>query len=174
MGKHMARVTSTKRKTKELVLLAHNIRSAHNVGSFFRSADAVGVSEIVLSGYSPRPASKDSLYKTKAEKMVAKTALGAEDWVLWRYERIAGVAIRSLKDCGYMIVALEQTPTSMDVFSFSAPASKIALLVGNEPRGIDRRTIALCDACIEIPMYGKKESLNVSVAAGIALYALRG
>ena len=156
---------------KELFLILHNIRSAHNVGALFRTADGVGVTKIFLTGYTPAPAGKNSLFPTAAQKMIAKTALGAEEQIAWEHKKSVSDVIDQLKADGVQVVALEQTKKSVDYRSF-IPQFPSAMIVGNEPKGLDQRTIQKCDAAIEIPMRGSKESLNVSVAAGVALYEL--
>jgi tRNA G18 (ribose-2'-O)-methylase SpoU len=157
----------------DLVLVAHNIRSAHNIGSLLRSADGAGVAEVWLSGYSARPAEPGRLFLTPAERAIEKTALGAEYSIPWRAEtKFCRIAAR-LRKRGYRLVALEQSPRAVTLAGY-APVGKIALIVGNEVRGLERRVLHRCDDVLEIPMYGEKESLNVSVAGGIALFVLRG
>lgn len=146
---------------KELILLAHNIRSAYNVGSFFRTADGAGVSKIVLSGYCPRP----------DHKGVVKTALGAEKYVPWESISNPGPWIKKMKKAGYHIVALEQTKTSKNIFKWK-PRWPMVLMVGNEVRGVSPALCKLADVTLEIPMRGKKESLNVASAMAVAVYEL--
>ena len=157
----------------EIVVIMHNIRSAHNVGSIFRTAEGFGVSEILLTGYTPYPTTKDDTRLPHiAEKLTAqihKTALGAEALVPFRYYPTLDLA--SLQLAGYQIVGLEQDARS-SILPHYTPPSKIALLLGEEVQGIDQALLSQCDDLIEIPMKGRKESFNVSVAAGIALYAL--
>lgn len=148
------------------ILILHNIRSAENVGSMFRTADAFGVGKIYISGYSPGPVDRFG----RAEQKVAKTALGAESTVPW--ERVdVYECIKKLKAEGVCVVALEQDARSVDLSRYKAPA-KLALIVGTEVTGIDAEILALADDVVEIPMQGSKESLNVAVAAGIALFSL--
>ncbi len=160
-------------KQKQLVLILHNIRSAHNVGSMFRTADGAGVSEIILSGYTPVPAKSDALYLTDADKALKKTALGAEEYVPWKkYVSLSHVLDR-LKKNGYSIIALEQNDASIDYRQYRPTKRKCTvLIVGNEVLGIDANILKRCDTVIEIPMCGKKNSLNVAVATGIALYRI--
>ncbi|QQG42666.1 MAG: TrmH family RNA methyltransferase [Candidatus Giovannonibacteria bacterium] len=150
----------------------HNIRSLHNVGSIFRTADAMGVSKIYLTGYTPGP--HDIFGKLR--KDFQKTALGAEKYMKWEKLRYIAVLIKRLKKEKIQIIALEQSKKSLNLkkFSLGSRTSKsgIALILGNEVSGIPKSVLEKCDKIIEIPMRGKKESLNVSVAAGIALYAL--
>jgi tRNA G18 (ribose-2'-O)-methylase SpoU len=148
-------------------LILHNIRSAENVGSMFRSADAFGVSKIYLTGYTPTPVDK---FKRPVSK-IAKTALGAEQSVQW--EQVADVSqcINTVKQSGMCVIALEQDARATPLAAY-AVTRPWALVVGNEVTGVDPETLALCDDIVEIPMAGRKESLNVAVAAGVALYAL--
>ena len=149
------------------VLILHNIRSVHNVGSIFRTADAAGVSKIYLTGYTPAPLDRFGQKRTDFHK----AALGAEETVAWEQRADLDNLFATLKKDGHEIVALEQSGSSVDYKSFS-PKEKTALLLGEERHGITPEILALCDAAVEIPMRGKKESLNVSVAAGIALFRL--
>ncbi|HVU79973.1 MAG TPA: RNA methyltransferase [Candidatus Paceibacterota bacterium] len=150
-------------------LILHNIRSVHNVGSIFRTADAAGVSKIILSGYTPGPIDRFKLPR----KDFAKVSLGAEKTIFWSQTKTLAQAIRQLKKENYFVAAVEQDKRSTSLFDFKAPKDKpLALVLGNEVRGISKQGLALCDAVVEIPMRGKKESLNVSVAAGIALFTL--
>ena len=158
-------------KGKELYIIAHNIRSAHNVGAIFRSSDGAGVKKIYLTGYSQRPAPKDREEKDKPEKMLAKTALGSEYSVPWEEAQDIFELIKKLKKKNVKIVALEKTSRSMDVRKFK-PAFPMALILGHEVDGVVREILEVCDGEVDIPMRGKKESLNVSVAAGIAVYEI--
>lgn len=161
---------------KKFFIIAHNIRSAYNVGSIFRTADGAGVGKIYLTGYSPAPAEKNKtheepLYVTRAQKMIAKTALGAEKNIPWEKEKNISRCLEKLKREGIKIVALEQSARSVDYREFKQ-SFPLALIVGNEVRGIDKKILARCDAIIDIPMNGKKNSLNVAVALGIATYEM--
>jgi tRNA G18 (ribose-2'-O)-methylase SpoU len=157
----------------EIILIAHNIRSTHNVGSIFRSAEGFGVSKIILSGYTAYPLlDNDTRLPHIAEKLhsqIQKTALGTEKLVPFEYQE--EVNLKTLKDAGYRIVGLEQSSRSVMLNDYAAP-NKIALLLGEEVHGIEQSLLDQCDDIIEIPMHGQKESFNVSVATGIALYAL--
>ncbi|MBP7811541.1 MAG: TrmH family RNA methyltransferase [Candidatus Moranbacteria bacterium] len=163
----------TKSDIRDIVLIIHNVRSAANVGSMFRTADGTGVRKIWLTGYTPCPAESDRKYLTKAEKSFAKTALGAEHFVVWKKKADIRSVITRLRSSGYLIVGLEQDERAvmLEMMQRSRP---VALIVGNEVRGLDRRILAQCDMIGELPMWGKKNSLNVSVACGIALYTLQG
>ena len=154
-----------------LILILHDIRSAHNVGSMFRTADGAGVDEIVLSGYSPVPPKKDALYLTDADKALRKTALGAEESMAWKKVASLTRLVNQLRKEGYEIVALEQATGSIDYRQYRGK-HKVALIVGNEVGGVVEKVLKNCDTILEIPMRGKKNSLNVSVATGIALYQI--
>lgn len=158
-------------KEKSIYLVLHNIRSAYNVGAIFRTADGAGIKHIYLTGYTPAPPDGTRLYTTKPERMIIKTALGANDFVPWSQHLNFSDVVAELKKDHVTIVALEQGEHSVDFRSYD-PAGDIALVLGNEPVGIDEETLAQCDVMIDIPMYGQKKSLNVSVAAGIAMYGL--
>lgn len=157
----------------EIIVIAHNIRSTHNVGAIFRTAEGFGITKIILSGYTPYPKiNGDSRLPHIAEKLtkqISKTALGAEALVPFEYIEVP--PLDELKSKGYRIVALEQAENSTLISSYRTP-SKVALLLGEEVHGITDELLRDCDDIIEIPMVGKKESFNVSVAAGIALYSL--
>lgn len=158
----------------EIIVIAHNIRSTHNVGAIFRSAEGFGVSQIICSGYTPYPSSAagDSRLphiREKLTKQIHKTALGAESLVPFEYQ--ATLDLRSLRQLGYRIVGLEQDSKSVLLKNYQPPA-KVALLLGEEVEGIEADLRQQCDDLIEIPMVGQKESFNVSVATGIALYSL--
>lgn len=160
---------------REIIVIAHNIRSTHNVGSIFRTAEGFGVSKIILSGYTPYPKlAKDSRLPHIADKQtrqIHKTALGAETLVPFEYHE--KLNLENLKATGYKVVALEQHTRSVNLRSYSAP-QKSVLLLGEEVSGISPELIDVCDDIVEIPMQGHKESFNVSVAAGIALYHITG
>lgn len=146
---------------KNIYLVLQNIRSLHNVGAIFRSADAFSVSKIYLCGYTGAPPRKE----------ISKTALGAEKYILWEKHFQTSRLIKNLKSKGIKIVALEQTKKSKALNRFK-PSFPLALIIGNEIKGVTPAILKLVDAILQIPMAGKKESLNVSVAAGIALYEL--
>lgn len=157
---------------KELVLIASDVRSAHNVGALFRTADGAGASKIYLAGYTPVP-STNKHFLTPAEKALRKTALGAEEHLAWEKREDLASLIRELKERGFTVYGLEQAAGSLD-YRQPRVAGKAALVVGNEVNGLPGEILALCDFILEIPMRGTKNSLNVSVAAGIALYQLAG
>lgn len=160
---------------RSITVIAHNIRSTHNVGSLFRTADSFAVEKIIFSGYTPYPRVKNDsrlphVYR-KMDTVIAKTALGAEKTVPFAQEE-ATDAIHRLKQSGYRIVALEQVAGSIPLIEYEPPEN-IVLIIGEEVEGINETLLSLADDVIEIPMFGAKESLNVSVATGIALYHLR-
>ena len=146
---------------KEIIVVLDNIRSRENVGSIFRTADAAGVSKIYLCGITPTP----------PHEKISKTALGAEVYVPWEYCRETWRLLAKLKKEGINIIALEQTRESVDIFKFKS-RFPLALVVGNEVNGLSPKILKYCDKKISIPMYGKKESLNVAVAVGIAVYSI--
>ncbi len=154
---------------KEVKLILHNIRSAYNIGSIFRTADAVGVGEIFLTGYSPRPIDKYG----KPQKEIAKTALGAEISIPWVHEKNVSKIIKKLKAEGVQIIAIEQSKDSLD-YKKIKPKFPAAFILGNEVKGISKQLLNSCDVIAEIPMVGEKESLNVSVSAGVALFRILG
>lgn len=156
-----------------LIFILHDLRSAHNVGSIFRSADGIGVAKIYCVGYTPIPARSGRQYLTTAEKELKKTALGAETWIPWESRKNISILLSKLKKEGFQIVGLEINQKSIDYQDFK-PAGKVALIVGNEIDGIPKKILDLCDAIVSIPMQGKKESLNVSVAGAIAGFHIRG
>ena len=157
----------------EIIVIAHNIRSTHNVGAVFRTAEGFGIKKIILSGYTPYPKIKsDSRLPHIAEKLhsqIHKTALGAEEIVPFEYQETPQLEV--LKKAGWRIVGLEQADRSVPLSEYETP-EKVAVLLGEEVHGITEELLELCEDIIEIPMVGKKESFNVSVAAGIALYQL--
>lgn len=161
---------------KQIVLVTDNVRSLHNVGSLFRTAECLGVSKLYLCGYTPHPGKIDDdrlpHVVARNESQISKTALGTEKNLEWGYSKDIADCIGRLKDEGFRIVALEQTEVSIKLNDYSPP-EKIALIIGNEPKGINKTTLDLCDDIVEIPMYGQKESLNVVQATAIALYALQ-
>ena len=149
--------------------MLENIRSAENVGAIFRTADASGVAKIFLVGITPTPIDRFG----RARRDIAKSALGAQMSVEWEARKSAPVLLRELKKKGFYIVALEQAEAAIDYKKLKVKG-EIALIVGNEVEGVSATSQKLADTIIKIPMKGKKESLNVSVATGIALYRLFG
>lgn len=160
----------------DITLVLHNIRSTHNVGSIFRSAEGFGASKIVLSGYTPYPRTEhDTRLPHIADKLttqIHKTALGAETMVPFEYyEQLSTWLSENDDGKNIPVYALEQAPNSVNLRDFT-PAAEFALLLGEEVHGIESHYLNSCSEILEIPMRGQKESFNVSVAAGVALYAL--
>lgn len=165
---------------KEVAVLLHNVRSAHNVGSIFRTADAAGVARAFLSGYTPRPADRFG----RAQKEIAKTALGAEIFLPWEYAASPVALLRRLKAEGWCVVGVEQDVRAIN-YRTLRPAPRTLYIFGNEVRGLSPALRDTCDVLVEIPMRGAmvrqahhphrtgcgKESLNVSVAAGVVLFS---
>ena len=152
-----------KSKKIAITILLENIRSAHNTGSIFRTADSFLINEIILCGISAQPPNKD----------IRKTALGSSESVEWRYEKNIDKAIEKLKNEGNKIISIEQTTNSISLENFKPQKNdKYAIIFGNEVNGIEQRTINLSDMVIEIPQFGTKHSLNISVAAGIIIWDL--
>ncbi|MEN9647474.1 MAG: hypothetical protein RLY57_278 [Candidatus Parcubacteria bacterium] len=146
-------------------LLLADMRSTHNVGSIFRTADAAGIQKIVLSGTTPTPLDRFNIPRTD----VAKVALGAEKTIPWEYSEDTVSVIKKYKKEGFQIIALEQSDRSVD-YKAVALIQPALIILGNEPKGIDQSILSYVDVIAEIPMKGEKESLNVSVAAGIFLF----
>lgn len=146
-----------------VIAVLDNIRSMHNVGSVFRTADAFLIEAIFLCGYTPQPPHRD----------INKTALGATESVDWLYFPAAAAAISLLKDKGYKVYAIEQTEGSISLNQFSwDKKEKIALVFGNEVEGVNDEVLKMADGSVEIPQFGMKHSLNISVAAGIVLWEI--
>lgn len=150
-------------KKLPLIVVLNNIRSHHNTGAIFRTCDAFASESIYLCGITGVPPHRD----------IHKTALGATETVHWEYFENTLEAIQKLKNNNYKIIALEiaENSTSIDEFQIN-PKEKIALILGNEVHGIDQEVLDICDNCIEIPQYGTKHSLNVSVSGGIAIWTI--
>ncbi|NMW22264.1 MAG: RNA methyltransferase [Chlorobiaceae bacterium] len=145
-----------------IVLMLHNIRSMWNVGSMFRTADAAGIEKIILSGYTATPPRKE----------ISKTALGAEESVLWEYYADPLEALEVVKREGCRICGLEITEGSKPYTAVDPACFPCCLVVGNEVGGLDNDVLARCDEVLEIPQYGTKHSLNVAVASGIVLFEM--
>jgi 23S rRNA (guanosine2251-2'-O)-methyltransferase len=144
-----------------LVVVLDDIRSFNNVGSFFRTADAFNVDRIVLCGITPSPPHRE----------IQKTALGATETVLWQHETDISDAIETLKNEGYFICAIEQTEKTIALNQISnLPSERFALVFGNEVDGVNQKVIDTCDAVIEVPQFGTKHSLNVSVCGGVVMW----
>lgn len=161
---------------RELILIAHNLRSCHNVGSLLRTAEGLGVNKVYLTGYTPYPlADQDDRLPHLAQKIdrqISKTALGAETLQPWEHSTDLVDVFSELRSAGYQIAAVEQSPDAISLPDFTPP-DRLALLVGREVEGVEPEVLALCDIILEIPMFGHKESFNVVQAAAMALYQAR-
>lgn len=155
-----------KEKNRPIILILYNIRSSYNVGSIFRTADAVGVEKIYLVGYTPAPVDKFG----RLNKQINKTALGAEKNIIW--EKVSNIPNLVKKIPDHQLIALEQNNNSIDYRKLKIK-SPTGIILGEEVKGIPEKILSLCDQIVEIPMSGKKESLNVSVATGVLLFHLR-
>lgn len=145
---------------KKVIAVLDNVRSMHNVGSVFRTADAFLIEAIFLCGYTPQPPHRD----------INKTALGATETVDWIYFENTTQAIETLKANGYKVLAIEQVDNSVALNNIAATNSPVALVFGNEVEGVSNEALQLVDGSVEIPQLGTKHSLNISVAAGIVLW----
>jgi 23S rRNA (guanosine2251-2'-O)-methyltransferase len=154
-------------KHKENIVILHNIRSVENVGAMFRTADAAGVDKVYLTGYTPAPLDRFG----RKRRDLAKSALGAEEFVPWEQRKNITSLISNLKTVGFKIIAIEQDKNSIDYKKVKLK-NRNAFIVGAEVTGIPKIILKKCDIIAEIPMHGQKESLNVSVALGIALFRM--
>jgi len=145
-----------------VIAVFENVRSAYNVGSLFRTADAFKIQSVFLTGYTAQPPHKE----------IKKTALGAEDSVNWMHFNNAEEAILFLRNEGYRIYAAEQTTDSISLETFDVTNEKVAVIFGNEVSGVEQSTIMLCDGSIEIPQFGTKHSLNIASAAAVVLWEM--
>ncbi len=152
---------------KTCFLILENIRSVENTGSIFRSACRFGVSKIILVGITPTPL--DRFGRKRSD--FSKVSLGAEKTMDWEYQKSIARVLKELRDDNFQIISLEQAPETQNIKSF-VPQNQFALVVGNEVSGVSKETQEISDALVEIPMQGEKNSLNVSVATGIALFML--
>jgi tRNA G18 (ribose-2'-O)-methylase SpoU len=152
---------------KDIRVLLHNIRSAHNVGAMFRTADALGVTHVYLSGYSPCPTDRF----LRPVKEIAKTALGAELTIPWNYHEDPNEVIAQLKREEFVVIGIEQDTRATD-YKVYTPRDKTLVLVGSEVEGLALNLRDACDVFLEIPMRGMKESLNVSVAFAVVLFRI--
>ncbi|MCR6719563.1 MAG: RNA methyltransferase [Chitinophagaceae bacterium] len=146
-----------------IIVVLENIRSAYNVGSVFRTADAFLIEAVYIIGYSARPPHKE----------IRKTALGAEESVSWKHFLTAREAIEELRAMGYKIYGVEQAVNSIYLQDVEMPEGQpLAVVFGNEVNGVESSTLSLCDGCLEIPQFGMKHSLNIATAAGVVLWEL--
>ncbi len=158
---------TNKNHSKTNILILHNIRSVENVGAMFRTADAAGINKIYLTGYTSAPLDRFG----RKRKDLAKSALGAEEFVAWEQQKNILALITKLKKDNFQIIGIEQDEKSTD-YKRAKLKSKNAFIVGTEVTGIPKNILKNCDLIAEIPMKGKKESLNVSVALGVALFRI--
>lgn len=158
----------SRKKSSAVFLVLHNVRSIYNVGSIFRIADCAGVSKIYLTGYTPAPVDRFG----RKRKDLEKVALGAEKSIDWEFQADVIKLMKKLKAEKTKIVALEQSPRAIDYKKTKLFKEKFALIVGNEVDGIDQKVLKVSEQIIEIPIRGKKESLNVAVATGVALFRI--
>lgn len=159
LGRHT--VESFSKVSKQpIIIVLDDIRSALNVGSVFRTADAMAIEQILLCGITPQPPSRD----------ITKTAIGATESVKWAYEKEIRAAIKRLKSEGYAIISIEQTSESVELLEFKDLPEKLAIIMGNEVNGVCEDALKLTDKAIEIAQFGTKHSLNVSVCAGIVMH----
>lgn len=160
---------------KQVILIAHNLRSAHNVGSLIRTAEGLGVQAVYCTGYTPYPLIQNDSrlphLSRRQDYQIHKTALGAEKMLTIKGALDISAVIAELKHAGYTVAALEQATNSISLREYKSPA-KLALIVGREVEGIETSVLSQCDQIIEIPMVGQKESFNVAVAAAMALYTI--
>ena len=146
-------------------LIIENVRSAYNVGAMFRTADGAGVTKIFLAGYTPTPI--DRFGRVQSE--ISKTSLGASETIAWESADTSVAVIAKLQSEGFIAVAIEQSPTAISLKDFVVP-EQVVYIMGSEVTGVTAETLDAVDQVVDIPMLGAKESLNVSVAAGIVMY----
>lgn len=161
---------------RDIILIAHDIRSCHNVGSLLRTAEGLGAKKVFLTGYTPYPLlANDPRMPHIARKLdaqIQKTALGAEKLVEWQHSKNVISILRELKQQYYEIIGLEQHKSSVLLPDY-IPTDRVAVLLGREVEGIETKLLAECDRLVEIPMFGKKESYNVVQAAAMILSYVR-
>ena len=157
------------KKNRENILVIHNVRSVTNVGAMFRTADAAGIDKIYLTGYTPSPLDRFG----RIRRDMAKSALGAEKFVSWKYKKNLPSLLDKFRREKYLIVGIEQAKNSVDYKKVKL-REKNAFILGAEVSGIPQNILKKCDIIAEIPMRGKKESLNVSVACGVVLFRVLG
>ena len=158
---------------RSIILIAHNLRSCHNVGSLLRTAEGLGVAEVLFTGYTPYPLADGDTrlphVAAKLHRQISKTALGAETSQTWRHAESIDEVLQDLRQLGYIVAAVEQAGNSQPLPNYQPP-DKLALLVGREVEGVEPEVLAIMDTVLEIPMFGRKESFNVVQAAAMALY----
>lgn len=158
---------------RQIVLIAHNLRSCHNVGSLLRTAEGLGVTKVLLTGYTPYPRTTDDArlphIAAKLHKQITKTALGAEHLQSWEHTEDLTAVLQALRAQGFVLAAVEQAATASSLPAYQPP-QKLALLVGREVEGVEPEVLQQMDTILQIPMFGQKESFNVVQAAAMALY----
>lgn len=160
---------------RQIIVIAHNMRSTHNVGSLLRTAEGLGITKLYLTGYTPYPFNgNDRLphLARKIDKQISKTALGAENLQAWEQSDEIEPVITQLRAEGFKIIGLEQTPTAIELPNFKPPA-KVVIVLGEEVEGISAEVLRLTDQQVIIPMFGQKESFNVVQAAAMVMYHCR-
>lgn len=162
---------------RKIIVIAHDIRSAHNVGSLLRTCEGLGVEYVYLTGYTPYPHMPKNDTRLphialKLTKSINKTALGADETQKWEHRESIDLLLESLQSSGFEIIALEQSPKSIPINHYKMP-DKVVILIGREVEGIDSDLLNKIETHIEIPMYGKKESFNVIQATAMVLYVAR-
>lgn len=170
--------SNTSRNAADIVLVLHDIRSAHNVGALLRTADAMAVEHVFFTGYTPYPEQPQDTrlphVSQKTHAQIAKTALGAEQNVPSSKHESIHTLIKELQAANAIVAAVEQHPSAVQLEDYTIPkGKKIALILGNEVEGVDNDILSVIDTVIEVPMLGKKESLNVSAAGAIVMHWLR-
>lgn len=164
------------RQQRSIVVIAHNLRSVHNVGSLLRTGEVFAVDTVYVTGFTPYPThpgdERDAKLQAQQTRRLAKAAAGAERTMPFERHTDVSALLDSLREAGYVVAGLEIDPQAVTLADYP-PAQKVALLLGDEVAGIEADLRDRCDLLLQIPVYGDKHSLNVSVAAGIALYALR-
>lgn len=161
---------------RQIILIAHDLRSTHNVGSLLRTAEGLGIEKVYLTGYTPYPVQSDDTrlphISAKIDRNIQKTALGAETSQPWKHAEEIEPIIAKLKYEGYLMVALEQTPDAIELPHFTPP-QKVAIILGREVEGVEPDVLAQAEQHVIIPMFGSKESFNVVQAAAMMLYHCR-
>lgn len=161
---------------KHIAVIAHNLRSTHNVGSLLRTSEGLGATDVYLTGYTPYPKKPHDTRLpheiARLTKQIQKTALGAESSSFWHHNEDIFAVIKQLKSQGYTVIALEQSRKAIPLQKLVVP-DKLAIIIGREVEGLEPEVIKACDETVEILMFGKKESFNVVQAAAMALYHSR-
>jgi 23S rRNA (guanosine2251-2'-O)-methyltransferase len=161
---------------RQIIVIAHNLRSSHNVGSLLRTCEGLGIGKVYLTGYTPFPATANDPrmphLAQRVHRQITKTSLGAEQGQPWERQEDVAQVIANLKVQGFTITGLEQTPSSINIVTYRPP-ERIAIILGREVEGLEQSVLGQCDLALEIPMLGSKESFNVVQAAAMVLYHCR-